>query len=295
MAEGDILARDAFLLLQELRLFWLIVVLYLLSFICYLTHLFTPESSSGRWARGLLVVGTLFHTLLIIFRTIEGQRPPFQTLYESLSWFAWSSIVTYLYIGRRWRDVHLRGPEITPLFPALQSQWFVWHVVLAFMSYAVFVVSFATEITYLLIHPCLKRGIGTRYGLSLASIERFHETAHRLVLFGFPLLTFGILSGAAWADEAWGRFWSWDPKETWSLITWTVFALYLHAMVLPEWRGKPASIFNILGFICMIMTFVGVSWLAKLLNIESIHCERSEAISICRIFNKIALSLCSSQ
>ena len=111
----------------------------------------------------------------------------------------------------------------------------------------------------------------TSYGLLLENIEKFHETAYRLVLFGFPLLTFGIISGAAWADEAWGRFWSWDPKETWSLITWTVFALYLHAMVMPAWRGKPASIFNILGFICMIMTFVGVNWLAKLLGIESLH------------------------
>ena len=290
MTEGEILARDAFLLLYELRLFWLIVILYLLSFFSYLAHIFTPESSSGRWAKGLLSAGVLFHTVLIIFRTIEGQSPPFQTLYESLSWFAWSSIVTYLFISRRWREVYLpgiwvsgialaaclyalisRGPEITPLAPALQSQWFVWHVVLAFMSYAVFVVSCANEITYLIIYPCLKKGIGTSYGLLLENIEKFHETAYRLVLFGFPLLTFGIISGAAWADEAWGRFWSWDPKETWSLITWTVFALYLHAMVMPAWRGKPASIFNILGFICMIMTFVGVNWLAKLLGIESLH------------------------
>jgi cytochrome c-type biogenesis protein CcsB len=290
MAEGDILARNAFLLLQELRLFWLIVIFYSLSFICYLGYLFAPESSSGRWAKGLLSTGALFHTLLILFRTIEGQRPPFQTLYESLSWFAWSSIATYLFISRRWKEVHLpgiwvtgislascmyalisRGPEITPLSPALQSQWFIWHVILAFMSYAVFVVSFADEVTYLIINPCLKKGIATKYGLSLDNIGRFHETAYRLVLFGFPLLTFGIVSGAAWADQAWGRFWSWDPKETWSLITWSVFALYLHAKIMPGWRGKPASIFNILGFVCMIMTFVGVSWLAKLLGIESLH------------------------
>jgi cytochrome c-type biogenesis protein CcsB len=290
MTEGDILARDAFLLLQELRLFWLIIIFYLLSLFCYGAQVFSPESAAGRWARGFLTFGVLLHTLLIIFRTIEGQRPPFQTLYESLSWFAWSSLVTYLYIARRWKDVHLpgiwvisialsaclyafikRGPEITPLSPALQSQWFVWHVVLAFMSYAVFVVSCAHEITYLIISPCLKRGIGTRYGLSLDNLEKFHETAYRLVLFGFPLLTFGIISGAAWADQAWGRFWSWDPKETWSLITWTVFALYLHAMVIPGWRDRPASILNILGFICMIMTFVGISWLAKLLNLESLH------------------------
>jgi len=105
----------------------------------------------------------------------------------------------------------------------------------------------------------------------LDNLESFHAQSFRLALFGFPLLTFGIFSGAAWANEAWGRYWGWDPKETWSLITWTVFAMYLHSVSIPKWRGLPASVFNILGFICMIMTFIGVNWVAKLLGIPSLH------------------------
>jgi ABC-type transport system involved in cytochrome c biogenesis permease subunit len=111
----------------------------------------------------------------------------------------------------------------------------------------------------------------SRYRMDAETAARFHRAAHQLVLFGFPLLTFGIISGAAWAEQAWGRYWSGDPKETWSLITWTVYALYLHAMTMGKWRGGRASALNMLGFVCMFMTFLGVSWIAKLLGIPSIH------------------------
>jgi ABC-type transport system involved in cytochrome c biogenesis permease subunit len=94
---------------------------------------------------------------------------------------------------------------------------------------------------------------------------------HQLVLFGFPMLTFGIMSGAAWANEAWGVYWQWDPKETWSLITWFVFALYLHTRVRPTWRGVPSTIIVIVAFLCMVTTFIGVSWLAKVFGIPSLH------------------------
>ena len=84
-------------------------------------------------------------------------------------------------------------------------------------------------------------------------------------------MTFAVFSGAAWANDAWGRYWSWDPKETWSLITWTVFTMYLHSMTMQRFNGRFASALNILGFVCMMMTFLGVNWLAKLLGIPSLH------------------------
>jgi cytochrome c-type biogenesis protein CcsB len=213
-------------------------------------------------------------------------RPPFQTLYETLSWFAWSANVTYLYVQSRWREIHLpgfivafismaaclyslftRSPEIAPIPPALQSPWYEVHVVAAFFSYAVFVVSFAVEV-------CWRIGgikeIGGRSSFGHTD-ETFHRWTHRLILLGFPFLTFAVFSGAAWANDAWGRYWSWDPKETWSLITWTVYAVYLHTKAIGGWKDRPASILNILGFICMIMTFLGVNWLVKLLDIPSMH------------------------
>lgn len=289
MPTESILSRDSFLLVAELRVFWFVAALYAFSFILHLFHVMTKGSSAGKPAHALLWTGALVHIGLIILRTVETGRAPFQTLYESLSWFACSAVLTYLFVSRRWKGVYLpgtlvsalamgaclyaliaRSPAIEPLSPPLQSWWFEWHVVLAFFSYAVFIVSAAVEISYLVVKPLLSSGDGL-YGFSQDELEDFHGAALRLVLFGFPLLTFAIFSGAAWANVAWGRYWSWDPKETWSLITWTVFTLYLHSKAIPSMRGTPASVFNILGFICMLMTFLGVNWLAKLLGIPSMH------------------------
>jgi cytochrome c-type biogenesis protein CcsB len=286
----QMLAREAFLVSIEIKLFISVMGLYSLSFISSLLHLFYPRTSLGKVSHSILFIGALIHTAIIIMRTLEGMRPPYQTLYESLSWFAWSAVITYL-IVRRWHPrlftpntvitlvavgamayaLFKRSPAINPLPPALQSSWFIWHVVLAFVSYAVFVVSCAYEAIYLLARPFADRPGALHYGTSEDRIEGINRTAYKLVLFGFPLLAFGIISGAAWADQAWGRPWSWDPKETWSLITFTVFAMYLHAQAIPKWRKWTAPILNLVGFWCMIMTFIGVSWLAKILGIESLH------------------------
>jgi len=269
----------------ETRLFFSVVLVYGASFLLYVVYLLLPRIlGRGRGAFMVLILGTLLHTALIVLRTTEARYPPFQTLYESLSWFAYSAAVCFAFVEWR-RMVHLSGAIVTgiaiaaclyaifgqqnaikPLPPALQSDWFIWHVVVAFSSYAIFVVAFAVEIVYL-----LARGRGGRYGFDESQMRLFHRMAYNLILFGFPLLTFGIVSGAAWAQVAWGRYWSWDPKETWSLITWSVYALYLHAKVTPAWTQRRASILNILGFVCMILTFLGVSWLAKLFHIPSLH------------------------
>ena len=286
MTAADILSRDAFLLTIELRIFWFVALLYGISFLAGIGYLLTARETTGKTLTRLLWISAAAHTILIIFIAIEGQRPPFQTLYETLSWFAWSANITYLFIQAKWKNIHFpgimvagismaaclyslftRSPEIIPLPPALQSPWYEVHVIAAFLAYAVFVVSFAVEITHLIFERRFKN-IAPSFGLPF---EGFHRYSHRLVLFGFPLLTFAVFSGAAWANDAWGRYWSWDPKETWSLITWTVYAMFLHTRAMARWRGNVSSALNILGFICMIMTFLGVNWLAKLLSIPSMH------------------------
>ncbi len=292
MTPAEILLRDAFLLGIELKLFWFVTLLYGISFIIGIAYLISSNSAIGKYLTWSLKITAVVHTILIIFRTVEGMRPPFQNLYETLSWFAWFANVTYLYAQSRWRGVHLPGfivagismaaclyslltrdPVIAPIPPALQSPWYEIHVITAFFAYAVFVVSFSIEVCFLkfknnpLSSPFTKGG---ERGFGYID-ENFRRWTHRLVLFGFPLLTFAIFSGAAWANDAWGRYWSWDPKETWSLITWTVYALYLHSKTIGKWRGLTASVINIIGFICMIMTFLGVNWLVKLLDIPSLH------------------------
>lgn len=284
------LSRDSFLLALELKAFWAVAMGYGVVFVIHLFHLLSRSRTMGRTGHVLLWAVTLLHIGLIVFRTFESGHAPFQTLYESLSFFAASGAVTYLYTSRRWKEVYLPGllvsllssgacfyalfsrtPVIEPLSPPLQSYWFEWHVILAFFSYAVFVVSAAVEASYLLAKKLLDRGLPEAYGLTHDTLDAFHRSAFKLIAFGFPLLTFAIFSGAAWANEAWGRYWSWDPKETWSLITWTVFTVYLHSMTIPAWRRLPASVFNLTGFVCMMMTFLGVNWLARLLGIPSLH------------------------
>lgn len=286
MTAEEILAKESFLLGIELKLFWLVALMYGATFVVGIAYLISASPRSGRRVTTGLRVTAVVHTLLILFRAYEGMRPPFQNLYETLSWFAWFANVVYLYAQSRWKDVHLpgfivagvamaaclyslltRSPLIAPIPPALQSPWYEVHVITAFLSYAVFVVSFAVEVCYLRFGTPAEQAPGIFGSID----QRFRRWTHRLVLFGFPFLTFAIFSGAAWANDAWGRYWSWDPKETWSLITWTVYALYLHTKTIGLWKDRPASLLNILGFICMIMTFLGVNWLVKLLGIPSLH------------------------
>ncbi len=276
---------EAYLLTLEVRVYWIVALLYLSASLVGLFYLITARQALGRALTNVLWATVVLHTMLICFRALEGMRPPFQTLYETLSWFAWTATMGYLFVQSRIEGVHLpglvvsilsasacfyalltRNPQITPLPPALQSAWYEWHVVVAFASYALFVVSFSFDLTNLLYSRGSLRA--PLFGLPHPEVKRY---PHRLVMMAFPLLTFAIFSGAAWANDAWGRYWSWDPKETWSLITWTVYAIYLHTRAIPEWRERVSPYLNILGFCCMVMTFVGVNWLAKLLDIPSLH------------------------
>jgi cytochrome c-type biogenesis protein CcsB len=290
MTPEALIERDAVLLAWELRFLWAAVAAYGVAFVLYIAHFAAPRLRFfSRGATTSLVAAAALQTIVIVLRTVLVQRPPFQSLFESLSWFSWSAVVAYLVIEWR-RHVRIPGffvsliaggaalyallgqdPSFKPLFPALQSTWFFWHVSIAFASYAVFVVAFAVEISYLLQLLLWRMGSTKDYGLTPDNISKFHRSVHQLVLFGFPMLTFGIMSGAAWANEAWGVYWQWDPKETWSLITWFAFALYLHTRVRPSWRGAPSSIIMVLAFLCMVTTFLGVSWLAKLFGIPSLH------------------------
>lgn len=286
MTTEDLFLRDAFLLGIELRLFWLVALSYIICFCIGVAYLISSKNKTGKALTSGLWITVAIHTILIIFRTFEGMRPPFQTLYETLSWFAWSVNATYLYVHSRWRDIHLPGlivagiagaaclyslltqnPVIAPLPPALQSPWYEAHAIVACLAYAVFAVSFSVEVCYLK----FKTASGESPGIFGQIDEEFHRWTHRLVLLGFPLLTFAIFSRGAWANDVWGRYWSWNPMETWSLITWTVYAMYLHTRAIGKWKGIPASLLTILGFICMIMTFLGINWLTKLLNIPGIH------------------------
>jgi cytochrome c-type biogenesis protein CcsB len=131
----------------------------------------------------------------------------------------------------------------------------------AFLGYASFAVAFGAAVIYLMQERFLKKRKISGLFQRLPSLDTLDDINYRCLTFGFPLLTVAIISGAIWAETAWGTYWSWDPKETWSLITWFVYAALLHGRLTTGWRGKKAAILAIIGFFVMLFTFLGVNLL----------------------------------
>jgi cytochrome c-type biogenesis protein CcsB len=153
--------------------------------------------------------------------------------------------------------------EIEPLIPALQSNWLTYHVMTCFLSYSAFAISFGSSITYLMkLRKASKNNPGQKEADEmLPSMESLDEIIYKTVAIGFLLLSIGIITGAVWANYAWGSYWSWDPKETWSLITWFVYAAFIHARLTRGWRGRRTAILSIFGFAAVLFTFLGVNFL----------------------------------
>jgi len=149
--------------------------------------------------------------------------------------------------------------KITPLVPALQSNWLTIHVTTCFFGYASFAVSFGISILYLIREKKdVQKSVQATW---LPSASTLDEINYKSIVIGFPMLTLGIITGAAWANYAWGSYWSWDPKETWSLITWFIYAASLHARFTRGWRGKKAAVLSIGGFAAVLFTYFGVNYL----------------------------------
>ena len=151
-----------------------------------------------------------------------------------------------------------QADTVSPLLPALQSNWRVSHVLTAIISYASFALAFALGVFYLLVIR-VKKG----EALPEAKKERgesIEKLMYNAVVFGFIFLTLLIITGAMWAEEAWGIWWSWDPKETWALITWIIYAIYLHLHAKPAWRGRKGCWLSVIGFACVMFTLLGVTY-----------------------------------
>ena len=337
---------------------------YFLAMIIYISHLAFKNKVVGIAATSVTIIGFASQTLAIILRWKEfadftgmgfWRSAPLTNLYESLIFFIWCLILGYLIIEFRFKNrsfgafvtpiaglalafIDLSGmsKEIQPLVPALQSNWLLVHVMMSFIAYAAFSLSFSTALMYLIIKTdkryeasylfwsitlgimvilLLATGFDLlkfkvmvkpdifiktymfkasflstssaikvlswisalviicvvwRFGNVLkAVIEKFNltpemldEITYKSIAIGFPIFTLGgLIFGAIWADQAWGVYWSWDPKETWSLITWFFYAFYLHGRMIRGWRGKKVAIVAVLGFVAVIFTYLGVNLL----------------------------------
>jgi cytochrome c-type biogenesis protein CcsB len=149
--------------------------------------------------------------------------------------------------------------SIQPLVPALQSYWLHAHVITCFVGYAGFAVSAGAALMYLLKARQEEAKVSAGVVGLLPGCKTLDDLVYRAIIWGFPFLTAGIITGAAWANYAWGTYWSWDPKETWSLIVWLVYAAFLHARITRGWHGKRAAILSIAGFLATIFCYLGVN------------------------------------
>jgi cytochrome c-type biogenesis protein CcsB len=345
--------------------FGLSTLAYILAMITYITFLAFRNNTVGIAATVITVTGFISQTLALGMRWKEfsdiGQMGilravPLTNLYESLIFFVWCLILAYLIIEFKYKnrsfgafitpvaalalafiDISGMSTNIQPLVPALQSNWLLVHVLLSFISYALFSVSFSTGLMYLIVRAekrsepayifwtvtlsvfvitlsamgldylTFKVAIKSqeeliksflfrasffssspavavvswfiaaaftffiwRFGGILRKIitsfnishEMLDEITYKSIAIGFPIFTLGgLIFGAIWADQAWGKYWTWDPKETWSLITWFFYAFFLHSRLMRGWKGKKVAIVAVLGFMAVIFTYLGVNLL----------------------------------
>jgi len=171
-------------------------------------------------------------------------------------------VVPFAFLGMAWAQLQLND-AIEPLVPALQSNWLTYHVITCFLGYAAFAVACGVSIMYLIkVGKEEKNASGSPVGGILAlfpSARILDDINYKSIMIGFPLLSLGIITGAAWANYAWGTYWSWDPKETWSLIVWFIYAAFLHARFTRGWVGKRAAWLSIFGFAATIFCYLGVN------------------------------------
>lgn len=262
---------------------------YLFSTMLYVGTIVFRSFKVGRIATVFTAVALLIQTAGILLRWVESYQQgighaPLTNMYESVVFFAWTIVFIYLVLEYRFKTRIIGAfampfaflamayasyssevtRTISPLIPALQSNWLIAHVVTCFIGYAAFTIAAALGLMYFMkkksTTPEAKEG-SQDSGLSLPAHEVIDDIIHKTMIFGFIWLSAGIISGAIWANSAWGTYWSWDPKETWSLITWFFYAITLHTRYTRGWSGKKLALLAIVGFVSVLFTYYGVNFL----------------------------------
>ena len=254
-------------------LFTIVMLLYFAAMILYFIFIAVQKEMISRIAIIIQGVGFVLHTAALICRGIGAGRLPMTNQYEFATSFAWgiclvslifilkfhfpvlgtfASPVMFLIIGY----AAMQSKDVHELMPALKSNWLGFHVFTAIIAYGSFGVSFVLALIFLLREKISKGGFLDRH---IPDKEKLDLISYRSIALGLLFLTFTIITGAIWAERAWGSYWSWDPKETWSLITWIVYAIYLHLRIRKGYEGKAAAIFAAIGFVCVMFTYIGVN------------------------------------
>jgi len=275
-------------------------LLLFFAMITYWFSLYLPKNNSIFLVAKIFVFASNFlFALTLLLRWITEGYFPLSNLYESLIFLSWGISTIHLFIEYQTKSrligsisapilFFLSGfstltlpvdmQKALPLVPSLQSNWLMMHVSMMMISYATLIIGSLLSILYLAFSFFTKNNNKinnltlTNNESSVIKVQNFSQLSllqtvdiwsYRIIGLGFPFLTLGIISGAVWANEAWGSYWSWDPKETWALITWLVFAIYLHSRLLKGWQGKNAAILGSFGFFVIWICYLGVNFLGK--------------------------------
>jgi cytochrome c-type biogenesis protein CcsB len=267
-----------------------VTFIFFAAFVFYLFRMILGREFWGKLATWTALIGLVAQSVALIIRwktsyDLGMGHAPLSNFYESLIFFAWTIVFLYLLMEWRLKNRSIGvfvlpvaflimayasiapgiSNHIEPLIPALQSNWLTSHVLTCFMGYAAFTVAFALGIMFF-----IKRAAGAATSKTsaptrlLPSEYQMDELMYSSIALGFIFLTLGIVTGSVWAHYAWGSYWSWDPKETWSLITWLTYAVMLHTRLVRGWRGRRMAIMTIVGFGCVLFTYLGVNFLPSL-------------------------------
>ena len=252
----------------------------------------TSRWPTGLWLRSAFIltcIGVVAHLGDIVTRGLAEHRAPWGNMYEFIAALTCMAVLVMITVSVKYRAYYIGLFVLLPvvlalaidvtfvytpagsLVPALNSYWIAIHVTAMIVAIGLFMVGAVVTVMYLLADRNERRlsaGLPSKTEgvmLRLPGTTVLDRLAYRTILFAFPVWTFGVIAGAIWADHAWGRYWGWDPKETWSFITWIVYAGYLHARATGGWRGRRAAYIQLVGFGCLLFNVIGINlWVTGL-------------------------------
>ncbi|MBO8126324.1 MAG: c-type cytochrome biogenesis protein CcsB [Firmicutes bacterium] len=262
------------MILLEKILYYLILAGYAVSAGALFFVIFLRKDKWLPVAKRLIYGAVLLHTLELAVRIISTGHLPVKGDFENALAGTWFTMVLVLFLSRRWTSLWRANigllpvvlltlgwasqtgpPDLDPLTPAYNSPWLWVHVFFAWFGYSAFLVAAVLGLFYLVKERNPQRLAG------LGDLRALDDLAYRLVAFGFAMTTVMIASGAIWANDLYGSYWSWDPVETWSLLSWLVYGLYLHLRTTAGWQGKKAAWLAVLAFITVLISFWGVNFI----------------------------------
>ncbi|HBR16847.1 MAG: hypothetical protein A3G39_10340 [Deltaproteobacteria bacterium RIFCSPLOWO2_12_FULL_43_16] len=247
------------------------LILYIAGFSLIALYHITKKEPLETLSKSAILIGLIFHTIALSIRTYESGHAPMLAMYETLLFYSWSTVFVSAVVIFRYKErftelitipvailavifAQTNETPAKPLTLILKTRWFETHVIASFAAYALFTLSFAGAVLYLIYD--LKNPI--------SEIKKdFQDIANRSVLWGFFFFSASMFAGAVWAYLAWGTYWLWEPKVIWSFIVWFYYAGAMHAYYVKEWRGKGLAIATIVGFFVVLFTYLGVSLLMK--------------------------------